>query len=167
MEQKKRKPIQAKWIIRGVLIVLALYLLICPMMRVSIFERNMGECFSVSPFGRLELRGIDKVVMTLYDEQIVITDWNLITKITDETRIATHVRSRCGAPDYCDDPQGRLELYRGDNLVRSMEWDLCCDMVKVYEEDAIHWLIPWWCPSHGGYVYLSDGLADQLYSLAE
>ena len=167
MEDKKRKKIDAKWIIWGILIVLALYLLICPMIRISIFETNTGECFSISPFGRLELRGIDKVVMTLYDEQIVITDWNLITKITDETRIATHVRSRCGAPDHCDDPQGRLELYRGDDLVRSMEWDLCCDMVKVYEEGPTHWLIPWWCTSCGGYVYLSEGLADQLYSLAD
>lgn len=166
MEDKKPKKIDAKWIIRGILIVLALYLLICPMIRISIFETNSGECFSISPFGRLELRGIDKVVVTLHEDQYAITDGDLIAMVTDETRIATHVRSRCGAPDHCDDPQGRLELYRGDDLVRSMEWDLCCDMVKVYEEDAIHWLIPWWCPSHGGYVYLSEELADQLYSLA-
>lgn len=167
MADKKRKPIETKWIVRGCLIIFVLYLLICPMMRVSIFETNMGECFSISPFGKLELRGIDKVVMTLYDEQIVITDGELIAKITDETRIATHVRSRCGAPDHCDDPRGRLELYRGDNLVRSMEWDVCCNMVKVYEGDLTHWLIPWWCTSHGGYVYLSDELVDQLYPLVQ
>ena len=167
MEEKKRKPIETKWIARGCLIVVVLYFLICPMMRVSIFETNMGECISVSPFGKLELRGIDKVVMTFHDEQIVITDGDLIAQIADETRIATHVRSRCGAPDYCDDPQGRLELYRGDKLVRAMDWDLCCDAVKVYEGDLTHWLIPWWCKSYGGYVYLSDGLADQLYALVD
>ena len=165
MEKKKHKPIETKWIVCGCLIFLAVYLLICPMMRVSIFETNMGECFSISLFGKLELRGIDKVVMTLRGEKIVITDGDLIQNITDETRIATHVRSRCGAPDHCDDPQGRLELYRGDNLVRAMEWDLCCDMVKVYERDLTHWLIPWWCNYSGGYIYLSDELADQLHAL--
>ena len=167
MEEKKCKQIESKWIVLACLIVAALYFLTCPMIRVSIFETNMGECFSISLFGKLELRGIDKVVMTLHDEQIVITDGNLIEQIATETRIATHVRSHCGAPAYCDDPQGRLELYRGDRLVRSMDWDLCCDMVKVYGGNLTHWLIPWFCESYGGYVYLSDGLTGQLYGLVD
>ena len=167
MEEKKRKQIKPKQIVLACLIVVVLFFLTCSLIRVSIFETNMGECISVSLFGNLELRGIDKVVMTVRGEQVVITDGNLVRQIADETRIATHVRSQCGAPAHCDDPQGRLELYRGDELVRSMDWDLCCDMVKVYEGDATHWLIPWFCKSYGGYVYLSDGLTGQLYGLAD
>jgi hypothetical protein len=167
MEKNKCKSIKWKQIVAVSLTVVALYFLICPMIRVSIFETNMGECISVSLFGKWELRGIDKVVMTVRNKQIVITDNNLVKQIADETRIATHVRSQCGAPAHCDDPQGRLELYRGDELVRSMDWDLCCDMVKVYEGDATHWLIPWFCKSYGGYVYLSNGLTGQLYGLAD
>ena len=167
MEEKKGKSTKSKGIVLACLIAVSLYFLTCFMMRISIFETNMGECISVSLFGKLELRGIDKVVMTVHNEQVIITDGKLIRQIADETRIATHVRSRCGGPGHCDDPQGQLELYRGDKLVSSMDWDLCCDMVKVYDGDMTHWLIPWWCKSDGGYVYLSDELTDQLYELVD
>ena len=167
MEKNKCKSIKWKQIVAVCLTVVALYFLICPMIRVSIFETNMGECISVSLFGKWELRGIDKVVMTVRNKQIVVTDNNLVKQIADETRIATHVRSQCGAPAHCDDPQGRLELYRGGELICSMDWDICCDIVNVYERDMTHWLIPWRCKYYGGYAYLSDELTGQLYELAD
>lgn len=165
MEEKKRKKVNPELIVFCCVVAVVLFFITCSMIRVSIFETNMGECISISPFGKLELRDIDKVVVTTDDSQITITDQNLIGQITDETRIATHVRSRCGGPDYCDDPYGRIDLYREDNLIRSMEWDTCCDSVYVYERDLTHWLIPWWCDYDGGYVSLSDELAEQLNAL--
>ena len=167
MEKKKRRAIEPKWIALGCVAIVALYLITCPMMRADVFGVDMGECISISHFGKLELRGIDRVVVTRGSRQITITDQDLIGQVTDETRIATRVRSHCGGPEYCDTPHGWIDLYQGDSLVRSMEWHVCCDMVKVYEEDATHWLIPWWCKSCGGYVYLSEELAGQLLTLWE
>ena len=165
MEEKKRTPFNPKTIAIGCLIVVILYLITCPMMSAKVLEVNIGKCISISLFGKLELRDIDKAVITKYDKQITITNQGLIKQITDETRIATHVRSHCGGPGKCDDPYKRIDLYQGDTLVRSMEWHACCDMVRVYEEDATHWLIPWWCPSQGGFIYLSEELASQLNAL--
>ena len=167
MEEKKRKPLNKKWIAIACLTVAVLYFITCPMMRADVFGVDMGECISISPFGKLELRGIDHVVVRRGSRQVTITDRDLISQVTDETRIATRVRSHCDTPEYCDDPHGWIDLYQGDSLARSMEWHVCCDMVKVYKEDATHWLLPWWCKSYGGYVYLSDELAGQLYALWE
>lgn len=166
MEEKKRKPLNPELIIFVCFIVVVLFLVTCSMMRTSIFEVARGECISISLFGKMELRDIDRVVIIGYAEQVTITDQELIKQITDETRIATYVRSNCCKPAYCSDPHRRIELYRGEKLVRSMEWDPCCDSVHVYERDLTHWLIPWWCDYEGGYVSLSHELVEQLNALA-
>ncbi|MBQ7858152.1 MAG: hypothetical protein IJ351_05930 [Oscillospiraceae bacterium] len=167
MNDTDRKSIDFGKILRIALgSILVLYLLFCPVVKTSIFEVSMGECVSIAPFGRLELLGIDKAVITVRGETTTAADPELLRELVSETRVATHVRSSCGGPGHCDDPKGKLELYRGDKLVRSMAWDLCCDAVHVYEADATHWLIPWWCKYYGGYVYLSEDLADRLTTLA-
>lgn len=165
MEEKKRKPLNKKWIALACLIVAVVYFVTCPMMRTSTSEVTRGECISISLFGKLELRDIDRVEIIGYAEQVTITDQELIRQITNETRIATYVRSDCWKPAHCSDPHRQIELYRGDQMVRSMDWDACCDRVYVYERDLTHWLIPWWCDYEGGYVSLSNELIERLNAL--
>ena len=165
MEEKKRKPLNKKWIALACLIVAVVYFVTCPMMRTSTSEVTRGECISISLFGKLELRDIARVEIIGYAEQVTITDQELIRQITNETRIATYVRSDCWKPAHCSDPHRQIELYRGDQMVRSMDWDACCDRVYVYERDLTHWLIPWWCDYEGGYVSLSNELIERLNAL--
>jgi hypothetical protein len=91
-------------------------------------------------------------------------------RIVSETKVATHIDSNC-EKDCCGcyDPHWQIILYRGDQIVRSMEWETCCGAMKVYEPDLTHWLIG---PTLGdaknvGYVELSNELIDQLQALIE
>ena len=152
MEQKKRKPINSDLIILACLAVIVLFFSICSSFRIT--AESAGGCISFALFGKLELRGVDKMVISVGEEQFVVTDADLLEQIVDETRVATHTDLGCA-----NDRQ--IDLYRRDQLVRSMKWGLCCDTVYVYEEDPTHWLFG----GTTGHVELSRDLADKLNSL--
>ena len=144
------------FILLGLLLVAA-----CSLFRFNYFDGNAGECFSVSLFGRLELRNIDKVVIVSDGKEWTITDPNLIGQICSETRVAERV-------DLCTESSKQINLYSGDRLVRSMKWSGCCGTVEVYEPGITHWLIaPLGSKVEGGYVELSDELLVQLNAIME
>jgi hypothetical protein len=35
-----------------------------------------------------------------------------------------------------------LEIYNGQQLVRSIQWNACCELAEIYEAYAAHWLFP-------------------------
>ena len=153
MEQKKRKPINSDLIILAclavIVLVFALFFNTC-----SYFSTDNGS-ISFSMFGKLELRGVDKMVISVGEEQFVVTDADLLEQVVDETRVATHA-DHGGLND-----QKQIDLYRGDQLVRSMNWGDCCNSMRIYEEDLTHWLIG----GKAGYVMLSNDLYDKLDAL--
>lgn len=166
MEQKKRKPINSDLIILACLAVVVLVFYICTSFRSTLDEGPPGECISISIFGKLELKNIDRAVVTVYAEEWTVTDADLVDQIVFETRTATRVDSECHADCCgCEDPHMQIDLYRGDKIIRSMEWQGCCDYVKVYEPDLTHWLFAPGYKIEAGFVKLSDKLAKRLTDL--
>lgn len=167
MEKKQRKPINSDLILLAFLVPVVLFFAICTSFRSNILQSEIGKCISVSLFGKLELLGVDRAGLVVYGEEIEITDAELIRQIVKETRVATHMDTDC-CQDCCGcpDPHWGLKLYRGEECVRSMVWQTCCDAVEVYKPDATHWLIP---PpevkAEAGYVELSRDLVRELETL--
>ena len=133
MEQKKRKPINSDLIILACIAVVVLFFAVFSSARSTYFAGGTGECLSISVFGKMELKNIDKAVVTVDGATWTVTDADFLDQIVTETKIATRA-------DLCSDPTRRIDLYCGDECVRSMEWAECCDTVKVYEPDLTHWL---------------------------
>ena len=151
---KKIKPA----IIELCIVILLAIIVACSLFRFTFFD-GYGECISVSLFGRVELRNIDKVVIASNGKEWTITDSNLIKQICNETRVAERV-------NLCTESSKRIDLFSGDRLVRSMKWSGCCNTVEVYEPGITHWLIaPLGSKVEGGYVKLSDGLIAQLNAI--
>lgn len=142
--------------IGGLALVLALFFSIFSCVRSNISSNQYGKCVSISLFGKMELKDIDKAIIYENNEAFTITDTDLIDQIVSETKVATHA-------DVCYSTQKRIELYRGDKIVRSMGWADCCNTVKVYESDLTHWLIPeLGGTADAGYIVLSDDLVGKL-----
>ena len=69
-----------------------------------------GSIFiALSPFGRLELLGVDRAVVTVDGESVTVTDAQLLGRIVDETTVAT-VADIC---DGCCLKDRTIDLYRG------------------------------------------------------
>ena len=168
MNQKKRKAGITYLIILACLAVIVMFFSICTSFKSTLNEGPPGECISISIFGKLELKNIDRAVVTVYGEERVVTDANLVEQIVFETRTATRVESECHADCCgCESPHMQIDLYRGDTMIRSMEWQRCCDYVKVYEPDLTHWLFAPGYEVEAGYVSLSNELILQLNSIIE
>lgn len=168
MEQKKRKPINSDLVILACLAVVVLFFCICTSFRSTLDEGAPGECISISIFGKLELKNIDRAVITVYGDEWTITDADLVDQIVFETRTATRIDSECHADCCgCDYPHMQIKLYRRDKMIRSMEWQGCCNYVKVYEPDLTHWLLSPGVPADAGFVKLSDELVKQFNALLE
>lgn len=154
MEEKKRKPINPDLIILAwlavIVLVLSLFFYTC-----SYFHSGDG-IISFSIFGKLELRGVDKMVICVGEQQFAVTDRALLDQVIGETAVATHGDLRC--PGTID---RRIDLYRGEKLVRSMEWSTCTDAVFVFEEDLTHWVFP----GEFGCAVLSKDLVSNLNAL--
>lgn len=125
----------------------------------------LTSCTSVALFGRLEIAGVDRVVISSKDKSLTITDEDLVAQIVDKTKVANWAyNTGCG---NCDVKRWKIELYAGDTLKRSMEW-IEEDIVKVYDWDLAHWVFPVEIQSEqsmDGYAHLSQELADRLSEL--
>lgn len=131
-------------------------------------SRPGGACNSVVWFGKLEIEGVDKVVISSDTKSVTITEQELVDQIVEETEVADYGFSvGCGC---CEIKDRRIELYSGDRLIRSMDW-FEDNIVKVYETDLTHWVF--FVRDDGfvhrgeyaGYVRLSQELEDQLDAL--
>ena len=124
------------------------------------FDKKAGMGLSVAFFEKWKMLSVDRIVIeTDAGKQIEITDSAIINKILDETTIATHGTSKHGHYERW------IYLYNGDNLVRTMKWSTCGDMVELYDADAFHWLFPTEGTAEVGLVYLTEDLVDTLEAL--
>ena len=121
-----------------------------------------GECISIAFFEKQKMRTVDKVVLRVDEKVVTISDANLIHEIVKETTLATHTGLKFSS-------QGYIDLYSGDTLLRSMEWEVEKDTVKVYKPARTHWIIVpfanWDQRKNEGLVFLSASLADKLIAL--
>ncbi|MBQ6851706.1 MAG: hypothetical protein IJO04_01565 [Oscillospiraceae bacterium] len=124
---------------------------------------SVEGCISIAFFEKQKMRTVDKVVLRTSEKTITITDPNLVREVTGETSVATHTGVKFP-------PEGYIDLYSGDVLVRSMLWGIGTQTVKVYEVDLTHWVI---VPllvdqsKNPALAYLSDELAIKLNMLLE
>lgn len=136
-----------------------------PVIREKTGEPYLFSCTSVVLFGKLEIADVDKVVISSDDKTLTITDQALVEQIVDKTKVAKWAYSSgCGC---CEQRGWRIDLYRGDQLARSMDW-IEDDIVKVYDCDLTHWVFPVDVQherSIGGYARLSHELEDQLHDM--
>lgn len=122
-------------------------------------------CTSVALFGKMEIAGVDKVVISSAEKSMTITDTDLVNRIVGRTKVATWAyNTGCGC---CELRDWTIDLYCGDKLMRSMEW-LEDDVVKVYDPDLTHWVFPVERQqerSIGGYALLSEELEAELVKM--
>ena len=94
-----------------------------------------GGCISVV-FDKHLVLGADRILIYEGDDLITITDETLVRRISSEFVVANRT-DLCG---YHSDR--RLEIYNGNHLVRTVQWNACCELAEIYEADASHWLFP-------------------------
>ncbi len=94
-----------------------------------------GGCISVV-FDKHLVLGADRILIYEGDDLITITDEILVRRISSEFVVANRT-DLCG---YHSDR--RLEIYNGNHLVRTIQWNACCELAEIYEADASHWLFP-------------------------
>ena len=124
-------------------------------MRCSFFQNEASACLSVT-LDKIAMQTVDKVVITTEDKTITITDQELIKKLVKETKVATNGPFGC----YFG---GTIDLYNGDQLVRSMKWSTCCpNTVQVYSSSFLHWCFSVEGIEEYGTVFLSDEVLAEL-----
>ena len=154
----KRKKLNSDLIILICIGLVILFFVLCSEVRSTLHTKEYGRCINVAVFGKLELRNVDRVVITKNGAEITVTDSTLIDQIVSETTVATHGRIH-------DANDGTIRLYRGDKLLRSMGWSTCCDLVQVYEADLTHWVIALPEINDAGFVQLSADLVEEINRL--
>lgn len=118
-----------------VICVVLLLLLLSAHVAVSINPFDSGGCVSVA-FDKSLMMKADKVLIRDGEKQYEITDPEVIRKIVSETKVATNT-------DLCAANTDRwIDVYCGDDLVRSMRWEKDHDSIIVYNKDSRHWIFP-------------------------
>lgn len=113
-----------------------------------------GGCVCVS-FDRRDMLRADKIVIEFRGKTHTVTDRNFILGFTQAAMAGTY-------SDYCcaNLQEGRIEIYRGDRLIRSMRYVENHDAV-VYDEDAARWVLG----GEEGHVFLTGWVKDELRRL--
>lgn len=112
-----------------------------------------GGCFSVV-FDKAFVLGADRIVIREGEKIVTITDKALVREIALEFVVANRT-DLCG---YHADKW--MDIYNGDQLVRSIRWNACCELAEIYEADAAHWVFPSY--SNIGQVELSREFRERL-----
>ena len=141
--------IKKKWIIIAIVLLILL-------LNVDIAGRPemAGGCVCVS-FDRWDMLQADKIVIEFRGQTHTVTDRNFILGFTQATMAGTY-------SDYCcaNLQEGRIDIYRGDTLLRSMRYVENHDAV-VYDEDASRWVLG----GEEGHVFLTGWVKDELRKL--
>ena len=136
-------------------IVIILVILYC-FLNVGINVDN-GTIFVI--FDKWDVMNADKMVIRDDGKEIVITDTELIQKVTKETLIAEMTDGKHPKGDRW------IELYHNDTLVRRIQWNSDVSMV-VYEKDAIHWIFPSFYDGKG-YISVPWDLYQELKQIVD
>ena len=157
----KQKKLNSDFIILICIGLLIAFFALFSEVRSTLHTKEYGRCINVAVFGKWELKNVDRVVVSRHGAQTTITDQTLIDQIVSETTVATH-------GNIHDANDGKIELYCGDKLLRSMGWSTCCDLVQVYKADLTHWVIAHPEINDAGFVQLSADLVEEInYLLSE
>ncbi len=138
-----------KWILRYMIVLvlaaLAVYRVFNIGIRCTLFDS--GGCIAIV-YDKAAMRAADKVVLCVGEDRYDITNVFLVHWITEETMVATHTGLR-----YYSHIDRWIEIYRGETLVRRMQWADCLyeTGVFVYQEDSTH-------PIYSGNVDPEDGM---------
>ncbi|MBQ6851708.1 MAG: hypothetical protein IJO04_01575 [Oscillospiraceae bacterium] len=167
---KKRRKIIALCTCIALLCCFLLFLVTCVSFRQTHIPGDAGECISLAFFEKQKMRTVNKVVLTgPKDKVVTITDMGLIDEIVKETMVATHANLGCLKGGNL-----RIDLFNGDQLVRSMTCADCCEYhIHVYNADSTHWILfPGYSRSpsktaNEGWVILSKELKHKLDALLE
>lgn len=169
--KNKRRIIAPLAVLGVVIVIVSVVVISCnvligdPVIRKKTGKPYAASCTSVVLLGKLEIAGVNKVVISSSDHSITITDQSLVDQIVDNTKVAKWAYNL--SCDCCDQRGWTIDLYRGDQLTRSMTW-IADDIVKVYDCDLTHWVFPvdtQHGQSIGGYVQLPEELENQLHEM--
>lgn len=151
--KKRRLCILAACVIAVVLIVSQFVAV-----HIGLFDSGGGSCISVV-FDKLSVVTADRIVYRVGDQEVTITDPGTVRFIAKHFVVA----NKAG---LCNTQDNRwMYIYNGDQLVRSMRWRCCEEMVDIYQVDSTHWLLPTECKT--GQVELSREFLDYLDSLMQ
>ena len=144
-----------KYICIIILILLALNLIGAQFIGIhnGLFSNASGDCIAVV-FDKAAVLGSDKIVYVVGNKEVTISNPDSVKKIAKEFVVA----NRAGLCNSLDNRY--MYIYNGDKLVRSMRWRCCEEIVDIYEEDSLHWLLPSEC--NVGQVILSKDFLDYL-----
>ena len=148
-----------------------IFLITCVSFRQTISVGGTGECISVAFFEKQKMQTVDKVVLTdEYSKKVVtITDMDLIDELVKEITVANRANLGCAKTN-----SRQIDLFSGDNLIRSMKWSRCCeDTIYMYNADSTHWILFSGYPlnrnhtAHEGWAEISKELLNKLNVLLE
>ena len=113
-----------------------------------------GGCVCIS-FDKWDMLRADKIVITYRGQTHTVTDPNFVLGFTQGTMAGTY-------SDYCcaNLQEGRIEIYRGDRLLRTMRYVENHDAF-VYDEDATRWVLG----GGEGHVFLTGWVRDEFRRL--
>ena len=83
---KEKKNLNWDLVILGCVGVLVVAFLCCGLASCNLLSGDVGKCLAISPFGKLELLGVDKAVVTVDGEAVTVTDPALLERIVEIAR---------------------------------------------------------------------------------
>ena len=117
-----------------------------------------ADCLSVAFFEKQKMASVDKIVVVMGDKEAVITDASIMKEVAEVTSLATHVGYGCPS-------EAKIYAYDGEKLIRSMDWSITCNHIKVYESDWLHWLLNMDGWAKEGYVIMPVELESKIVSM--
>lgn len=111
-----------------------------------------GLCVS---FDKWDVMRADKIIIHIDDETYTLTDIELIRSIARESVAGTY-------SDYCcaHSPDGWMEIYRGDKLLRRMDY-VSNHGGLAYHSDVTHWVFF----GEQGHAFLSNETRQKLETI--
>ncbi len=152
-----------KWILRYMIVLVLAALAVYRMFNIGIRCNpfDSGGCIAIV-YDKAAMRAADKVVLCVGEDRYEITNLFWVHWITEETMVATHTCLR-----YSPTTDRWIEIYRGDTLVRRMQWATCVDEtgVFVYQEDSTHQIYSGYTGPEEGMIFTSKILAEKLNAI--
>ena len=111
-----------------------------------------GLCIS---FDKWDMERANKIVVQVGDKNYTLTDLELVRAIARESVAGTY-------SDYCcaHSPDGWMEIYRGDKLLRRMDF-MSNHGGLAYDADASHWVLF----GEKGHAFLSNETRQKLETI--
>ncbi len=117
-----------------------------------------GGCFSVA-FDKLPMLLADRAVIRDGENHYEINDFAFVKEITSATMCATNT-------DLCSHDTDRwIDIYCGNVLIRSMQWEANHNGIIVYQAGPLHWVFP--SVEGKGIVYPSEEFIAKLEAVIQ